>query len=95
VIGLVHGLAGTAGLMLAVLATIPTRPLALLYVAMFGCGSIGGMMAMSAVLALPFALAAPRLRRLDGVLAASAAVASVAVGLSLAWRIGVEAGVFA
>jgi hypothetical protein len=95
VIGLVHGLAGSAGLMLAVLATIPARPLALLYVAVFGCGSIGGMMAMSAILALPFALATARLRRLDGVLAASAAVASVAIGLMLAWRIGIEAGVLA
>jgi hypothetical protein len=94
-VGLVHGLAGSAGLMLVVLATIPSRPLALAYIAVFGCGSIGGMMAMSAVLALPFALAAARLRRFDGVLVASAAVASVAVGLALAWRIGVEAGVLA
>jgi len=95
VVGLVHGLAGTAGLMLAVVATIPSRPLALLYVAVFGCGSIGGMMAMSALLGLPFALAAGRLRRVDGVLAAWAAVASVAVGLALAWRLGVEAGLLA
>jgi hypothetical protein len=94
-IGLVHGLAGSAGLMLAVLATIPSRPVALAYVTVFGCGSIGGMMAMSAILALPFALATARLRRLDGLLAASAAVASVAIGLTLAWRIGVEAGVLA
>ena len=46
--------------MLSVVATIPSPPLALAYVAVFGCGSIGGMMAMSALLPLPLALAAER-----------------------------------
>lgn len=92
-VGLMHGLAGSAALMLAVAATIPSPILALTYVAVFGCGSIGGMMAMSTLVGVPLGLAADRFARAEGVVRACAALASVAVGLALAWRIGVEAGV--
>jgi hypothetical protein len=92
VVGLVHGLAGSAGLMLAVLATIPSPALALAYVATFGAGSIGGMMATSSLLGLPLALAAERCARVERALRLTAAVASVAVGVALAWQIGVAAG---
>lgn len=91
-VGLAHGLAGSAALMLAVLATIPSPVLAIVYVAVFGAGSIGGMMAMSTILGLPFHLAARRAARLEGWLRACAAVGSVAVGLALAWQVGVDAG---
>ncbi len=46
-IGMVHGLAGSAALMLLVVPTISSPALALLYILIFGIGSIGGMMAMS------------------------------------------------
>lgn len=82
-VGLVHGLAGSAGLMLTVLAAIPSAPLALVYVAVFGCGSIGGMVAMSALLGLPLALAAERFAHAERAVAGVAAVASVAVGLGM------------
>jgi len=91
-VGLAHGLAGSAGLMLAVLATIPSPPLALAYVVVFGCGSIGGMVAMSALLGMPLALAAEGFARIEVLLRTCAGLGSVAVGLVLAWRIGVEAG---
>jgi hypothetical protein len=93
VVGLVHGLAGSAGLMLAVVATIPSPGVALAYVAVFGCGSIGGMAVMSALLGLPLLLTSDRFARAEGVLRLTAALGSVAVGLRLAWEIGVEAGV--
>ena len=94
-VGMVHGLAGSAGLMLAVLATIPDPAAALGYVAAFGVGSVGGMATMSTLLGLPLAWAADRFRRLDTALRVSAAVASVGVGLWLAWGIGTEAGILA
>lgn len=86
-VGLLHGLAGSAALMLAVLATIPSPPLALAYVGTFGLGSVGGMMAMSMVLGLPIALAAGRFSRAEVWLRTCAAVGSVAVGLGLAWEV--------
>ena len=47
IIGMVHGLAGSAALMLLVVPTISSPLLALLYILIFGVGSIGGMMLMS------------------------------------------------
>jgi hypothetical protein len=72
--------------MLAVLAAIPSRPLALAYVATFGCGSIGGMVAMSTLLGMPLALAAERFARAETAVRLCAAIGSVAVGVVLAWE---------
>jgi len=94
-VGLVHGLAGSAGLMLAVVATIPNPVLALAYVAVFGIGSVGGMAVMSALFGIPALLTAGRFANADMVLRLGAATASVAIGLQLAWPIGTEAGFFA
>jgi len=85
-VGVVHGLAGSAGLMLAVVATIPSPSLALAYVAIFGAGSVVGMVAMSALLGLPFLLAAERFARWDAVLRTCAGVGSIVVGVGLGWR---------
>jgi ABC-type nickel/cobalt efflux system permease component RcnA len=94
-VGLVHGLAGSAALMLAVLATIPSPTVALAYILVFGIGSVGGMMIMSTVLGLPLALARERFVRAELALRALAGLGSVAIGLVLAWRIGVESGLLA
>ena len=77
--------------MLAVLATIPSPAMALGYVVVFGCGSIGGMIAMSLLLEVPLALTAERFARAEGALRLCAALSSVTVGILLAWQIGVEA----
>ncbi len=94
-VGLVHGLAGSAGLMLAVAATIPSPVLALAYVAVFGIGSVGGMAVMSALFGIPALLTGDRFASADAILKLGAATASVAIGLQLAWQIGTEAGFFA
>ncbi len=59
-IGMVHGLAGSAALMLLILPTITSSAVALLYILIFGIGSIGGMMAMSFLIGLPFHFTADR-----------------------------------
>lgn len=53
VVGMVHGAAGSAALMLLVLSTIRSPLQALFYIGVFGVGSIAGMLAVSALLALP------------------------------------------
>jgi hypothetical protein len=83
-VGAVHGLAGSAAVMLAVAAAIPSRALALAYVAVFGGGALGGMVAMSTLLGLPL-VAVPRAER---VLRGGVAAASIAVGALLAWQVG-------
>ncbi len=91
-VGLVHGLAGSGGLMLAVAATIPDRLVALAYVLVFGAGSIGGMTIMSALFAIPSLVTARRFAGAERWLRAGAAVASVTIGIALAWEIGRAAG---
>jgi hypothetical protein len=94
IVGLLHGAAGSAALMVVVLASVPSPALVLLYVAVFGIGSIAGMVSMSALVGMPFAFAAERFVRITAALRAGAALASVAVGLGLAWQIGVERGLW-
>jgi ABC-type nickel/cobalt efflux system permease component RcnA len=84
-VGLMHGLAGSAGLMLSVVVAIPDPRQALAYVAVFACGTIGGMMLMSTLLGAPFTLVARRFAGVERALGAVAAVCSVAVGLTMVW----------
>jgi ABC-type nickel/cobalt efflux system permease component RcnA len=93
-VGLVHGLAGSAALMLFVLTTIPSPWMGLLYVLIFGAGTIGGMLVMSTLIGLPFALASRALPRFVGAIQYAAGVGSVAFGIFYAWRIGSVGGLF-
>ncbi|WP_066324213.1 urease accessory protein UreH [Anoxybacteroides amylolyticum] len=54
VIGIVHGLAGSAGMVLLTLTTVDTRLQAILFILIFGVGTIMGMMLFTTFLGLPF-----------------------------------------
>jgi hypothetical protein len=88
-IGIVHGLAGSAALMLLVLSTIPSPLLGFTYIVVFGVGSIGGMMAMSALIGLPAHLTADRFNRANVAIQTGAALFSLGCGLNMAYQIGV------
>lgn len=79
-VGLVHGLAGSAGLMLLVIPTIDSKALGLIYIAVFGIGSIGGMMMMSFLIGLPFHLTSKNLEPLNKGLQTVAGIASAVIG---------------
>ena len=87
-IGMVHGLAGSAGLMLLVLATISSPALGLLYIGVFGFGSIGGMMLMSVLVGLPLYLTARRFTRANFLVRALAGLFSLSMGLWMVYRVG-------
>jgi high-affinity nickel permease len=87
-IGLIHGLAGSAALMLLVLTTISSRALAIAYIVVFGLGSIAGMMLMSSIMGLPAALAAQRFTWANVAIRTVAGFFSLAFGLAMAWEIG-------
>ena len=65
IIGMIHGLAGSAALMLLLIPTIESKTVGLLYIVVFGIGSIGGMILMSFLVALPFHLTASRFNRFN------------------------------
>jgi sulfite exporter TauE/SafE len=85
-IGMVHGLAGSAALMLLVVPTINSPALALLYILIFGIGSIGGMMAMSFLIGLPFHFTAGRFDVLNRGIRLVAGVFSLGLGFSIIYE---------
>jgi len=84
-IGLLHGLAGSAALTLLVLATISSPLASVLYIVVFGIGSTAGMLAVSGLIALPFLLTAGRVDRLNTLIRATAGASSVILGVWLVW----------
>lgn len=86
-IGTLHGLAGSGALTLLVLTQINSAWVGLLYLALFGVGSILGMVLMSSLIGLPFALTSRNLTGLHRRLQTAAGVLSVAFGLWYAHRI--------
>jgi ABC-type nickel/cobalt efflux system permease component RcnA len=84
-VGVLHGLAGSAALMLLVLAAIPSPATALFYVLVFGVGSTGGMVVLSGLLGIPMALAAKsRSQKAQIVMQGIAGAATAAVGVLMA-----------
>ena len=88
VVGVVHGLAGSAALALLVLTTVHDLRTALAYLAVFGAGTIASMLLVTALLAVPLRLAAARFASAERVLTRAAGALSLAFGLFLAYRIG-------
>jgi sulfite exporter TauE/SafE len=93
-VGMVHGLAGSAALMLLVLTTIPSPLAGLIYIVIFGFGSVGGMLILSSLIGLPFVLTAQKFAALNGWIRLVAGLASTAFGLFLGWDIGFNEGLF-
>lgn len=92
IIGMVHGMAGSAALMLLVIPTIESRVVGLLYIVIFGIGSIGGMMIMSFLVGLPFHLTSKNFNRMNYILQSVAGFASVAIGLYIIYEKGIVEG---
>ncbi len=95
IIGLIHGLAGSAGLMLLMLPTIDSRSLGLLYIVIFGIGSIGGMMLMSFAIGIPLHFTASRFDRVNILMRCFAGVLSFVLGLWILYEKGFAESVIA
>lgn len=92
IVGMVHGLAGSAALMLLVLSTIPSPLGGLFYILIFGLGSMGGMLLLSGIISLPFVLTAQRFTLMNRWIRVLAGVASIGFGLFLGWEMSAELG---
>jgi hypothetical protein len=80
VMGLLHGLAGSGALVVLVLASMPSPGAALAYIVVFGVGSTAGMLALSGLIGLPFALSAGGSHATLTVLRLAVGVAGTLVG---------------
>lgn len=93
-VGVVHGLAGSAAVALLVLTTIRDSRFALLYLFLFGIGTIAGMMLITSALAVPLIHTADRFPNWKKHVAWVTGLMSVAFGLLLVYQIGFVDGLF-
>jgi high-affinity nickel-transport protein len=92
-VGLVHGLAGSAAVALLVLTTIRDPRWAIVYLLVFGIGTIAGMMLITAAIALPFKYSQARFTRLNRGLAIASGLLSVAFGIFIVYKMGYVNGI--
>jgi hypothetical protein len=91
-VGMTHGMAGTAALIVVSLGAVQSWTAGLAYIALFGAGSIVGMASLSVVIAIPLRLTAPRLGGLYHSLTALIGCFSCALGMLMVYRVGVAEG---
>jgi ABC-type nickel/cobalt efflux system permease component RcnA len=94
IVGLVHGLAGSAAVALLVLTTIRDPRWAIAYLLVFGIGTIAGMMLITAAIAAPFIYSSKRFSNIGHVMRVASGVISVAFGLFVIYEIGFVNGLF-
>ena len=91
IVGMIHGLAGSAVLTLLVLTEVVrdgSRFRGMAYLLVFGIGSIGGMLLMSTLISLPIVLTTRRFERIEVPMRLVVSIASIAFGIYYAWRTG-------
>lgn len=91
-VGMMHGMAGSAALILLTLETVRSLPLGLAYIILFGAGSIFGMALLSAIIAIPLRYSARTLTRVHNGFKALIGGATVALGAMLIYEIGIVDG---
>ncbi|HEY3197242.1 MAG TPA: hypothetical protein VGJ57_04450 [Nitrospirales bacterium] len=79
-VGMVHGLAGSAALLILVLATVSSLESGILYILVFGSGSILGMVLLATAMSIPFTMSAEKMARVHQALRATAALVSIVLG---------------
>ena len=94
IVGVVHGLAGSAAVALLVLATIPNPRWAIIYLLVFGLGTVGGMMLITMSIASAFTFVGKGRQKFSQRLGLVSGLLSLAFGLLLVYQIGFAGGLF-
>jgi len=92
VVGMMHGMAGSAALILLSLEAVESTGLALLYIALFGIGSIAGMALLSAAIAIPMRLSAGYFTWLRRGISGCVGAGTLLLGAWMVWQIGFVEG---
>lgn len=88
VVGMIHGLAGSAALVLLVLSTVQTVWEGMAYILVFGAGSIVGMMLLGLLISLPLVFSASFGYRAQFAVQGLASLGSIGLGLAMVFRFG-------
>jgi ABC-type nickel/cobalt efflux system permease component RcnA len=81
-VGLMHGMAGSAALLVLTVSQAKSVAAGLVYVALFGAGSMLGMGALSAVIAVPLAASARFLTSANRLLQGAVGIVTIAIGVT-------------
>ncbi|MBZ5523106.1 MAG: high-affinity nickel-transport family protein [Acidobacteriia bacterium] len=93
-VGIVHGLAGSAAVALLVLATIRDPRWAIAYLLVFGVGTVAGMMLITMSIASAFRFFGRRYTNFSARLGLASGILSLCFGLLLMYQIAVAGGLF-
>ncbi len=94
VVGSVHGIAGSAAAALVVVATVSSASWGLVYLFVFGIGTMLGMVVLTTALALPMGRALQRFRRAESWMRIASGALSLAIGALVIYQIGFRDGLF-
>jgi sulfite exporter TauE/SafE len=92
--GMLHGLAGSGALTVLVLATMESVAEGVVFLLLFGLGSILAMLVVGGLLGLSFGLAARSPGRIDRWLEGAVGMVSIGFGLYIMWRVGFAGALF-
>jgi sulfite exporter TauE/SafE len=91
-IGLIHGLAGSAAMVLLTMSTVTTVWQGALYILIFGFGTVVGMLTFSTIIGLPFVLTSGK--QINRKLNSAAGIISILFGIYYMYNLGVNEGLF-
>lgn len=93
IVGLVHGLAGSAAMVLLTMSTVDSAWEGALYILVFGAGTVAGMLFFTTIIGIPFVLSAGK-AKLNRGLAWVAGAVSTAFGIYYMYNLGFTEGLF-
>lgn len=93
-VGMVHGMAGSAALIVLTMHTVHSPLAGLLYIVLFGIGSIAGMAVLSLIIAIPLRYSAVGMTWLHNGFQAVIGVVTFIVGGAIVYQIGIVEGFY-
>lgn len=94
VIGLIHGLAGSAAIALLILGSITNPQVAVVYLLIFGLGTMIGMMIITTLIGAPIILTSKKFTNINRYVTIASGILSLIFGLYLAYEIGINQQLF-
>jgi len=94
IIGIVHGLAGSAAIALLVMTTIRDPWWAIAYLLLFGSGTVAGMMVITALIAIPIVWSQGKLSSWNHGITVVSGLISLSFGFFLTYQIAFVEGLF-
>ena len=92
-IGLVHGLAGSGAMILLTMSTVKSVGEAIVYILIFGVGTVIGMLFFTTIIGLPFVFSVKKFTLNKGLTQITGAI-SVVFGVYYMYNLGVTEGLF-